>query len=112
MFAYKFFVISWFTNSNYVQYVVSFEFSDISFNVLRTWCIKRIVTSVTEDGGKVGIHCMSGLGRAPLLVAIFLIEDGMEASDAIQLIESKRHGALSNIQRRWLYNYKKTCVIS
>ena len=38
----------------------------------------------------VGVHCVTGLGRAPVLVAVALIELGMKYEDAIELIRKKR----------------------
>lgn len=39
---------------------------------------------------KVQIHCMAGLGRAPTLVTIALIENGMSNVDAIQTVKKYR----------------------
>lgn len=54
----------------------------------------------------MGIHCISGLGRAPVLVAIALIELGMEPLDAIEFIRSKRRGAFNRPQICYLVNMK------
>ena len=56
----------------------------------------------------IAIHCIAGLGRAPLLVAIALVEHGMDAFDAIQLIRSNRKGALNHKQVEFLHYYRVT----
>jgi hypothetical protein len=51
----------------------------------------------------IAVHCVAGLGRAPLLVAIALMEfGGLSALDAIELIRSKRRGSLNSRQIRYL----------
>lgn len=39
---------------------------------------------------KIYVHCQNGHGRAPTLVAAYLISQGMEAEKAIEFIKSKR----------------------
>jgi protein tyrosine phosphatase type 4A len=68
------------------------------------------------DKKAVAVHCVAGLGRAPVLVAIALIEDGMEPLDAVSLIRSKRRGAINAKQLNYLQNSyvrskKGGCVI-
>lgn len=43
-----------------------------------------------EPGCCVAVHCVAGLGRAPVLVALALIECGMKYEDAVQFIRQKR----------------------
>ncbi|KAJ8923965.1 hypothetical protein NQ315_006741 [Exocentrus adspersus] len=52
------------------------------------------------------IHCVAGLGRAPLLVAIALIELGYAYEDAVEMIRAKRRGAINLKQLNFLANYK------
>lgn len=55
----------------------------------------------------IGVHCVAGLGRAPILVALALVEFGqVEALDAILLIREKREGAINQMQMQWLNKYK------
>ena len=44
---------------------------------------------------RIGVHCVAGLGRAPLLVAIALVNKGCKPPNAIELIRSKRKGAFN-----------------
>lgn len=55
----------------------------------------------------VAVHCVAGLGRAPVLVAIALIELGMAPLDAIEYIREKRRGAFNKPQITFLDGYKR-----
>lgn len=47
--------------------------------------------------GSVAVHCVAGLGRAPVLVAVALVEKGMDALDAIMFIRERRKGELGSL---------------
>ncbi|KAF8923225.1 hypothetical protein BGZ58_003219 [Dissophora ornata] len=55
-----------------------------------------------DKGRCIAVHCVSGIGRAPVLVAISLIEGGMDSLDAIAYIRKARRGALNRIQIAFL----------
>ncbi len=56
-----------------------------------TWVIKRI-----ERGEKVLIHCEHGVGRSVLLTCAVLVDSGMSAHDALELVQEKRWQASPN----------------
>ncbi|KAJ2555202.1 Protein tyrosine phosphatase type IVA 2, partial [Coemansia sp. RSA 1933] len=57
----------------------------------------------------IAIHCVAGLGRAPVLVAVALIERGMDPLDAIEHVRNKRRGAFNNRQIAYLAeSYKRS----
>lgn len=66
----------------------------------------------------IAVHCIAGLGRAPVLVAIALVEHGVDAISAVTLIREKRRGAINAVQLGYLEEYrpqrgaKKKCIIS
>jgi len=56
----------------------------------------------------IAVHCVAGLGRAPVLVAIALVEYGLDAGSAVSFIRDRRRGAINAVQLSYLQSYKKT----
>jgi len=90
--------------------------------IIRDWrmLLKKQI-KVNKDKGDhekdaIGIHCVAGLGRAPVLVAIALIESGMDALAAVEFIRQKRRGSINAKQLHFLKEYKPNrdgkCIIS
>jgi hypothetical protein len=50
---------------------------------------------IKSDEKRIGVHCVAGLGRAPFLVAIALVNNGCSPFNAIDLIRKNRPGALN-----------------
>lgn len=60
------------------------------------------------NGPTIAVHCVAGLGRAPVLVAIALIEFAkMDPVDAATFIRKHRQGAINKKQLDWLEKYKR-----
>ncbi|KAI8073797.1 protein-tyrosine phosphatase-like protein [Gongronella butleri] len=61
-----------------------------------------------DEKPTIAVHCVAGLGRAPVLVAVGLIELGCIAPlDAIDFIRQKRRGAFNKPQITYLDQYKR-----
>jgi len=69
-------------------------------------CHKVFATSTPEKEEAIGVHCVAGLGRAPVLVALALIERGMSWQEAVEEIRKKRNGAINTHQLQQLKHYK------
>jgi len=68
-------------------------------------------TFSSNSGGEppcIAVHCVAGLGRAPQMVAIALIEfAGMDPVEAVSYIRQRRRGAINEKQLLYLESYKK-----
>lgn len=88
--------------------VVDLEFEDgmpPSVEIVDEW-FKLLKTRFIDDPSScIAVHCVSGLGRAPVLVALALIELGMKYEDAVELIREKRRGAINAKQLSYLEKY-------
>lgn len=87
-------------------------------DVISRWLAvcQRTFANGNPGQAAVAVHCVAGLGRAPVLVAIALIEDGMEPLDAVHEIRAKRKGAINARQLAYLESqYKRRsagCVVA
>lgn len=77
-------------------------------DLVESWFIDPRSPDYLGEGQRVAVHCVAGLGRGPVLVAIALIEDGMEPLQAAQYIRDRRKGALNTTQLHWVGSYIKT----
>ncbi len=50
----------------------------------------RVITEAIARGEKVYVHCMSGVGRAPIMAAAYLITTGLTPDEAIAKIRAVR----------------------
>lgn len=87
--------------------------TDSTINAWLELCSEAFKNS-KQQSVSVAVHCVAGLGRAPVLVAIALIEQGLKYDDAVNLIREKRRGAINTKQLKCLKAYKpktKSCTI-
>jgi protein-tyrosine phosphatase len=50
----------------------------------------NFIHEMVTAGGKVYIHCRSGLGRAPTMAVAYFVSQGYSLSEAVKLVERKR----------------------
>lgn len=102
-------------NSKYLGYegitVYDFPFDDGSApspEVIEKWF--QLLRDTFSNGQRqdpcVAVHCVAGLGRAPVLVALALMELGMKYEDAVETIREKRRGAINSKQLAFLASYR------
>ena len=50
----------------------------------------EFIRRVVDSGGRVYVHCQTGLGRGPAMAAAFLISEGRSLEEACRIIYSAR----------------------
>eukprot|EP01116_Phalansterium_solitarium_P013684 TRINITY_DN31084_c0_g1_i1.p1 TRINITY_DN31084_c0_g1~~TRINITY_DN31084_c0_g1_i1.p1 ORF type:complete len:164 (+),score=7.44 TRINITY_DN31084_c0_g1_i1:193-684(+) len=87
-----------------------------SDETVERWLALCRETFKKESEDTIGVHCVAGLGRAPVLVSIALLERGLKFEEAVELIRQKRRGAINQKQLKFLREYrpkkKGDCVIA
>lgn len=76
------------------------------FELLRTRFCDEQRDYVREISPCIAVHCVAGLGRAPVLVGISLIERGMKYENTVELIRQNRRHALNAKQLEYLEHYR------
>lgn len=88
--------------------VIEMPFSDgspPSDEIITQWL--SICKEETTENRTVAVHCVAGLGRAPVLVAIALMElASVDCLDAIDRIRRVRRGAINQRQLKYLRDYQ------
>ncbi len=71
--------------------------------------MSRRIDAHLKDGKGVAVHCFAGLGRSPLLCAAVLIDHGMDAMAACDLISAARGFGVPERaeQSDWLLAYER-----
>jgi len=79
--------------------------------------IKEICKDCIASQQNIVIHCVSGMGRAPCVLGVLLIEyENYENIYCIEAIRKKRKGSINSVQLKYLMNYKlnkkeSSCII-
>lgn len=60
----------------------------------------------------VVVHCVHGLGRSPVLVAMALREAGMSQQESIDFVRARRRGSFNVKQLEFLQNYQSNHRLS
>lgn len=56
------------------------------FDIIKKWMELIDQISGEDQGSCIAVHCVAGLGRAPVLVAVALIEYGLKYHVAVEKI--------------------------
>ncbi|KAK3809654.1 MAG: protein-tyrosine phosphatase-like protein [Linnemannia elongata] len=83
-------------------------------NIIKNW-LQLVDTRIIHDNlvnpPTIAVHCVAGLGRAPILVAIALIELGMANLDTVEFIRRRRRGCFNSNQITYIDGYKRNKIL-
>ena len=82
---------------------------------LNEW--KQICTDCIKEKKNIALHCVSGMGRAPSMLCVALIEyENYNNLDSVEILRKKRKGCINARQLKYIMNYRKNkgnyyCII-
>jgi len=81
--------------------------SELGILNLKENTTKVLLKNELIDGKNIVLHCRGGKGRAGTIAAILLVEFNYEKQEAIDLVRSRRKGAIeSKIQEDFIFSYR------
>eukprot|EP00123_Amoebidium_parasiticum_P005790 comp16897_c0_seq1/m.15418 comp16897_c0_seq1/g.15418 ORF comp16897_c0_seq1/g.15418 comp16897_c0_seq1/m.15418 type:complete len:226 (-) comp16897_c0_seq1:722-1399(-) len=89
-----------------------FEDGDVASNdIIDDWLdlVNEVYMKPKQGEDKqrmIAVHCAAGLGRAPFLVALALIQAGMDNYDCVKYIREVRRGAINKRQLDYILKFK------
>eukprot|EP00124_Ichthyophonus_hoferi_P002895 Ihof_evm9s220 gene=Ihof_evmTU9s220 len=100
--------------SNLAYYLADWRFEDgdiASSDIIDDWldlCTQVYPKNKSSDTNSrmIAIHCAAGLGRAPFLVALALIQNGMDNYECVKYIREVRKGAINGRQLNYILKFK------
>ncbi|XP_006901117.1 PREDICTED: protein tyrosine phosphatase type IVA 1-like isoform X1 [Elephantulus edwardii] len=96
------------TNATLNKFIEDWPFDDGTpppNHIVDDWLSLVKIKFCEEPSCCIAVHCVAGLGRAPVLVALALLEGRMKYEDAVQYIRQKQRGAFNSNQLLYLEKY-------
>jgi protein-tyrosine phosphatase len=84
------------TMPNHILYLYFPIYDEDLPDMAKLHAVARLAASLVQAGHRVLSHCGMGFNRSALLAGLILVFLGMEGSQAVELLRSRRPGALFN----------------
>lgn len=77
-----------------------------SDDIIEKWLSLCKDTFKKDSQETIAVHCVAGLGRAPVLVSTALLERGLKFEEVVEYVRERRKGAINAKQLKFLREYK------
>uniref|UniRef100_A0A8C5KU51 protein-tyrosine-phosphatase n=1 Tax=Jaculus jaculus TaxID=51337 RepID=A0A8C5KU51_JACJA len=82
-----------------------------SNQIVDDWLSLVKIKFCEEPGCRIVVHCVAGLGRAPVFVALASIKGDMRYEDTVQFIRQKWRGAFNSKHLSYLEKYSPIMLL-
>ncbi len=93
-----YYIQQWTSMGVEVYYLPTPDFHPVE--LLDLYNVTKWIDEKIEEGKRVLIHCMGGVGRSGLVAAAYLVYTGKDLYHVVEEVSNRRPGALTNIGQR------------
>lgn len=85
--------------------IEQFNFPIVDMSIPSETDVVSILRLIQEADGPIMVHCAAGIGRTGTIIALYLVDNGMDPGEAIEHVRKRRKGSIQTIAQEQLVHH-------